>query len=148
MKRALLVMDILNGIFKIGYLWNKTNSYSVLMWLFGISYVKNQNLSSSLMPFQSWMGTSLFLIRFVDWNKTQSGMEVSSSSDVVPPPEGSSLKIGVCALCNNPLNEPVSVPSGIAYCTSCLLSYRTLNENKCPFTGTILEDTEIVQLLL
>lgn len=153
LKKALLAHELAGLACRLAYLYNKTNSYSLSMFIGKMQYTR-AGLSQSLMPFESWMGTGLFLVRFVDWWKTQSGLDQPQSYAVVLPPapkptqSQSRHTCGACAFCIGELHEPVSTPAGLVYCARCLSTYRLLHDGKCPSTHVVLLDSDIVPLFL
>lgn len=153
LKKALLAHDMINLACRLAYIYNRTNSYSLLMFLGRMQYTRSGK-SQSLMPFESWIGTSLFLIRFVDWWKTQSGLDqpVTYAALVPPAPKPSRDQIGhlrgSCGICLGEIVEPVSTPSGIVYCSRCLSTYRLLHAGQCPLTNAVLLDSDITPIFL
>lgn len=153
LKKALLAHDMIGLACRLTYIYNRTNSYTLFMFLGRMQYTRSGQ-SQSLMPFESWIGTSLFLIRFVDWWKTQSGLDqpVSNAALVPPAPKPSRDQVGhlrgSCGICLGEIVEPVSTPSGIAYCSRCLSTYRLLHADECPLTHEVLLDSDITPIFL
>jgi hypothetical protein len=153
LKKVLLFHDLFGLACRLAYIYSKTNSYSLLMFIGRLQYTRSGE-SQSLMPFEGWMGTGLFLVRFVDWWKTQSGLDQPKSYAVVVPPapkptrDQSRHSHGVCGICIGELHEPVSTRSGIVYCARCLSTYRLLHDGMCPLTHAVLLDSDITPIFL
>lgn len=129
-KLAFGLYEGMNVLCKLRYLYGLGDSFGVLPWAFGIRYQRNPT-SVSMVPFESWVGTGLFLLRFVTWWKEQQGDHESAVlPDTLPVPAKSDLEAGgKCAKCAKPFHQPVCTQEGIVYCKQCLphdIQYRNL----------------------
>lgn len=154
LKIGLMIIEGLSAVFRLGYIYGKTDFWSFFMWISGQKYTKpERSRAASLMPMESWLGTGLFLIRFVEWWNTQSGLNDSAPTDgdaaTIPPPPvyaGASKK-GKCCLCKGWLHEPLmSVPSGMAFCSVCILAH-VQDGKPCPVTGDPLTAEDLLPIL-
>jgi len=94
-KQIILLIDGLSILCKLGYIYGPTDAFSLPMLLGRIAYVRTNDGASTtagLMPFQSWLGTGLFAVRFLDWWRTQSGLNESSPPTYIPPPATSEIQ--------------------------------------------------------
>lgn len=148
----MLFYDSINLITKLGYVYGNNDYYSILMLAGGMKYTKKSGLNI-LMPFESWTGTALFLLRFSDWWQNNSVLtEVNTVDYYVPDPPKENYESlyskGKCGLCKNKWDEPVSTPTGFIYCKNCLNAYRKNNDEKCPITDRIIKEEEITSIYL
>lgn len=154
MKKLLLLIDGISMVCKLSYVYGRTDSFTALMFLGRIKYVRNSSKEGvlSLMPFQSWLGTGMFAVRFVDWWNAQPGLNQPSTSELeyippTPPKTRAGVSMGRCAICIKELVEPVSTPAGFVFCAACLKDHLA-QSSTCPVTGEPLIQADIVPVFL
>lgn len=143
LKLVLFAVDAAGLLFKLAYIYHRTAAFSLPMRLGGMQYVRSAaQTGASLMPLESWVGTGLFLVRFADWWRTQSGLDQPAGrAPAIPPPPaaGGGPKKGRCALCQLEIVGPVATPAGRVYCSACILAHLAAHGNRCPVTDDVLE---------
>lgn len=151
-RNTLLVLQGLDLICRLSYIYGRSNSYSLLMLLARIKYVRNGQQADSLMPLESWLGTGVFALRFFEWWRTGSGLSAGLAEAPVnvycppAPPDSAQMPdvpFNHCPKCTAEVNEPMATPSGIVYCAACIK-----NEIRCVVTGEAVSKDRLTALYL
>lgn len=122
---------------RLAYIYGRSDSYSLPMLLARIGYARSGTEGDSLMPLESWLGTGMFALRFLEWWRTGSGLASASAAPSLyspPAPPKAPCPTGVpfnhCPVCRAEVKEPMATPAGIVYCAACIR-----HEDACPVTG-------------
>jgi hypothetical protein len=123
-RHAMVAYDAVNTLLKLSYLYKKSVAYSFPMWIGRMSYRRRSSKEgSSLVPFESFLGTGLFMARFISWWKEQPAFVESVNIEDIPPPPPSGSKgltPGCCPECKQTIFNPVCNEAGEVYCKACI----------------------------
>jgi hypothetical protein len=151
-RNTLLLLQGLDLICRLSYIYGRSDSYSLLMLLARIKYARNGLQADSLMPLESWLGTGVFGLRFFEWWRTGSGLSAGVSDPPAAlysppsppdPPKRAEVPFNHCPKCKDGVKEPMATSSGIVYCATCIRG-----EGHCLVTGEALGKDSLTALYL
>lgn len=136
------IWQIVDILFKFGYITSDSKWFGIDQFLFGIEYRQAAEHAESS---SNWLLTAAQLALFLGqsgfWDKVQNAwrnqafynLSQSSSSDGIIALYRKRPPRGICAQCGEKWNEPVALSTGIVCCRQCSLGLL-----KCPATSARL----------